>query len=78
MLTGRQIRAGRALADMSQEDLAKAAGISAPTVKRLERIGGPISANTATEDAIRKAFAAAGVIVIDENGEGAGVRMRKG
>lgn len=77
MLTGEQIRAARGLARLEQSDLASAAGISLETVKRLEKMRGPISANTSTEAAIRRAFTEAGVIFIDENGEGPGVRLRK-
>lgn len=77
MLTGEQIRAARALARMEQTALAASSGISVETVKRLERSIGPISANTSTEAAIRKAFNEAGVIFLDENGEGPGVRLRK-
>jgi transcriptional regulator with XRE-family HTH domain len=77
MLTGEQIRAARALARLEQTDLAKASGISVPTIKRLEMLRGPISANTGTEAAIRKAFLEAGVIFIDEDGDGPGVRLKK-
>ena len=77
MLTGEQIRAARALSRMEQAGLAKAAAVSVETIKRLERMSGPIAANTGTEAAIRRAFDAAGVIFIDENGEGPGVRLRK-
>ncbi|MGA0601764.1 helix-turn-helix domain-containing protein [Caulobacter sp. KR2-114] len=77
MLTGEQIRAARALARLEQTDLAERAELSLATIKRLERIKGPIGANTATEAAIRKALSGAGVILIDENGEGPGVRLRK-
>jgi hypothetical protein len=62
---------------MEQAALAAAAGVSVPTVKRLEKTDGPISANTGTEAAVRRALEAAGVIFIDENGEGPGVRLRK-
>lgn len=78
MLTAEQIRAARALVRMDQSQLAAAGGISVETVKRLERLTGPISANTSTEAALRRAFGEAGVIFIDENGEGPGVRLRKG
>jgi transcriptional regulator with XRE-family HTH domain len=78
MLTGEQIRAARALARIEQTALAVASGVSLPTIKRLETMVGPISANTGTEAALRKAFTEAGVIFIDENGEGPGVRLRKG
>jgi transcriptional regulator with XRE-family HTH domain len=77
MLTGEQIRAARALARMDQIKLAAAAGLSLPTIKRLEKMEGPISANTNTETALRRAFGDHGVIFIDENGEGPGVRLRK-
>lgn len=77
MLTGEQIKAARALVRIEQKQLAEMAGISFDTVKRLEMIRGPISANTATEAAIRRAFSEAGVLFIDENGEGPGVRLRK-
>jgi len=76
MLTGEQIRAARALARLDQTQLAESAGISLETVKRLERMHGPISANTGTEAAIRKAFADVGVIFIEENGGGVGVRLK--
>lgn len=77
MLTGEQIRAARGLARMEQAQLAAAAGVSVQTVKRLEAVKGPIGANTTTESAIRRACQEAGVIFIDENGEGPGVRLRK-
>jgi transcriptional regulator with XRE-family HTH domain len=77
VLTGEQIRAARGLGRLEQSDLAQAAEISIETVKRLERARGPISANTGTEAAIRRAFSDVGVIFIDENGEGPGVRLRK-
>ena len=77
MLTGEQIRAARALARLEQAELAREAGVSLETVKRLEKVRGPISANTATEAGLRRALDAAGVLFIEENGEGPGVRLRK-
>jgi transcriptional regulator with XRE-family HTH domain len=76
MITAEQIRAARALARLDQSELAERAGISVETVKRVERLRGPISANTSTEAAIRRVFAAAGIVFIDENGGGYGVRFR--
>ena len=76
MLRGEQIRAARALTRMEQAVLAEASGVSLPTIKRLETTYGPISANTATEDAIRRAFSEAGVVFIDADEEGPGVRLR--
>jgi hypothetical protein len=76
MLTGEQIRAARALARMDQTQLASAAELSLPTIKRLEKINGLISANMSTESALRRAFEKVGVIFIDENGGGTGVRFQ--
>ncbi len=77
VLTGEQLRGARAMARLEQGDLATRAGVSVDTIKRLERIAGPVSANTLTIDAIRRALESAGVIFIAENGEGPGVRLRK-
>ena len=62
---------------MEQIALAEASGVSVATIKRLESLSGPVSANTGTVAALEKALTTAGVIFIDENGEGPGVRLRK-
>ena len=76
MITGEQIRAARGLARLDQAELAEQAGVSLETIKRLERLRGPISADTTTEAAIRSAFTALNVIFIEEDGHGCGVRFR--
>lgn len=73
----RQVKAARALLAWSQSDLAKAAGVSDPTVARLESVDGALGGRSGTVEAIRRALETAGVIFVDENGEGAGVRLRK-
>jgi len=73
----RQIKAARALLDWSQEQLATAANISVPTVKRLEAQDGPVGGRSETGSKIRFALERAGIEFIDENGGGPGVRMRK-
>lgn len=73
----RQVKAARAMLDWSQHDLAKASGISVPTIKRLEATDGPIGGRVETASAICEALQAAGVIFVEENGEGPGVRLRK-
>ncbi|MFN4160111.1 MAG: helix-turn-helix domain-containing protein [Gemmobacter sp.] len=65
----------RAATGLGVRDLAKVASVSPDTVARLER-GDTI--RPATIAAIRAALEAAGVIFIAENGEGEGVRLRKG
>ena len=73
----RQTKAARALLGWSQQDLARAADVSIPTIKRLEAGEGTLGGRSETGDKIRKALQLAGVEFIDENGGGAGVRLRK-
>jgi transcriptional regulator with XRE-family HTH domain len=77
MLTGEQIQAARVLVRLRQPQLAEAAGVSIETIKRLEGMRGTVAATVATVMAIKRSLEAAGVIFIDENGEGPGVRLRK-
>lgn len=77
MLTAEQVRASRALLRWDQKTLATAAGVSVETVKRIEAMTGLISANSGTLNALQKALEAAGVIFIEENGGGPGVRLKK-
>jgi transcriptional regulator with XRE-family HTH domain len=65
---------GRAALNVGVRDLATAANVSTNTVTRLER-GETLFPRTVA--AIRAALEAAGVEFIDENGGGAGVRLRK-
>jgi transcriptional regulator with XRE-family HTH domain len=75
MITREQSRAARALKDWSQPELAAASGVSISTVRDFETgKRNPIGNNLA---AMRAALETAGVIFIEENGEGAGVRLRK-
>src|SRR5262245_26763116 len=73
----RQIKAARSLLAWSQEELAAAADVSIPTIKRLEASDGPLGGRTETAEKIRTALRAAGVEFIDENGGGPGVRLKK-
>ena len=78
MLSIRQVKAARALLAWSQSDLARASGVSEPTIARLESVDGPVGGRADTGAKLQAALEAAGVIFIDENGEGPGVRLRKG
>jgi len=73
----RQVKAARALLAWSQEQLASAADISIPTIKRLEAQDGPLGGRSETGTKIRMALETAGVEFIEENGGGPGVRLRK-
>ncbi len=80
MLTGEQIRAARALVRLDQKDLAARAEVSLPTIKRLEKMDGPVSGHTGTITAIQSALESAGVVFLPsgENKDGGpGVRLRR-
>ena len=64
----------RAALKLSVRDVAAAAQVSPNTVTRLEA---SLAVNSSTVAAIRRALEAAGVIFVEENGEGPGVRLRK-
>lgn len=73
----RQIKAARALLAWSQEDLAAQSGVSYPTIARLETSDGGLGGRADTAAKIIEALEGAGVIFVAENGEGAGVRLKK-
>jgi len=75
-MTGNQLKAARALVGLTQAQVAEAAGISIPTVKRAEG-SATLGASISACDAIRAALEAAGVEFIAENGGGAGVRLKR-
>ena len=72
-----QLRAARGLLGWSQTELARRAGLSLPTVKRVETDFG-IRVSDDARAKLRYALEVAGIEFIDENGGGAGVRLRKG
>ena len=75
MLTSEQIRGARAMLRMDQPTLAKAAGISVETVKRIEAQDGPLKTGRFTTiTAIEKALTAAGIEFT--NGDEPGVKLR--
>jgi transcriptional regulator with XRE-family HTH domain len=75
MITPEQSRAARALLNWSQETLAEAAHIGIVTVRQFEL--GNTTPRFLTLQAMRRVLEDAGVIFIDENGDGPGVRLRK-
>ena len=76
-LNSAQIRAARSLIRWSAEDLAGKASLSVATIRRAELTDSETSMTAANDMAVRRALEAAGVEFIDENGGGAGVRLRK-
>lgn len=77
-LSGRQIAAARALVGLSQIELARLASISVATLRRMEASVGSMSGMANNIAAVKRSLEAAGVIFVAENGEGPGVRLRKG
>jgi transcriptional regulator with XRE-family HTH domain len=75
MITSAQCRAARGLLAWSQQYLAEKAGVGIVTIHQLE--AGTSQPRRATIDVLRRAFEAAGIEFIDENGGGAGVRLKK-
>ncbi|MGG6895799.1 helix-turn-helix transcriptional regulator [Rhizobium sp. BR 315] len=74
MLTPSQCRAARALLDWSQQNLAEYSKIGNATIRNFE--GGKSVPQHATLDVLRRCFEAGGVLFIDQNGNGPGVRLR--
>jgi transcriptional regulator with XRE-family HTH domain len=75
LLSPAQSRAARALLDWSQSTLEAKAKVAKKTIADFER--GERTPYDRTLDAIRAALESAGVIFVDENGEGPGVRLKK-
>jgi transcriptional regulator with XRE-family HTH domain len=75
MITGIQIRAARGILRWSLKDLAKASGVSLPTVQRIELQDGVPSTKAQTLIDIRNALEAAGVEFIGTPENGPGVKL---
>ena len=76
MLTAEQLRAARALIRWEQATVAERAGISIETVKRLEKMDGPLmSTKSSTLHSLEEAFRAAGVEFT--NGGEPGVKLKR-
>jgi DNA-binding transcriptional regulator YiaG len=75
MISPAQCRAARGLLDWSQQELANRAGVGVVTVRQIE--AGTHQPRRATLDVVRRCLESGGVEFIDENGGGAGVRLRR-
>jgi DNA-binding XRE family transcriptional regulator len=74
LMTPAQCRAARALLEINQADLARMADLGLSTIVDFERERRQVSDDAARE--IKYAFERAGIVFIDENGGGEGVRLR--
>lgn len=81
MITSSQMRAARALLGVDQRQLADMAGLSLPTIQRMEASGGQVRGIVDTLMKVVEALEGAGVELIGENspsaGRGRGVRLRE-
>ena len=78
MISGKQIRAARALLGWKQRELAAAAGLSEVSIKNAER--GVVDSRGSTLNAIQRAFDSAGVVFLDTGDTrdgGPGVRLKE-
>ena len=66
MITAEQIRAARALLRMEQDELARRAGLSVTTIRRLEAARGGYAVAEATAEEVRMALQEAGVEFIHD------------
>lgn len=80
MITAAQLRAARALAGLDQRQLAEAAGLSVPTIQRMEASDGVVRGNVDSLTKLITALDAAGVELIAERAAstdgGRGVRLK--
>ncbi len=76
-VTSRQLKAALALLGWKVSDLAEASGLSEPTIWRLETTDGVLAGRATTIEKLIGALEGAGVIFLEQNGEGPGVRLRK-
>jgi transcriptional regulator with XRE-family HTH domain len=80
MITAPQLRAARALLGLDQRELAAQAGLSLPTIQRMEASDGLIRGNVDSLMKLVAALDAAGIELISDNvtsnGGGRGVRLK--
>jgi transcriptional regulator with XRE-family HTH domain len=80
MITATQLRAARVLLGIDQRQLAELAGLSVPTIQRMEASEGMVRGNVDSLVKLITALDAAGIEMIDEgavsNSRGRGVRLK--
>lgn len=81
MITAAQMRAARALAGLDQKTLATMAGVSLPTIQRMEASDGVVRAVVDTLVKVIDALDAAGIVLVGDDqasdGGGRGVRLKE-
>jgi transcriptional regulator with XRE-family HTH domain len=81
MISAGQLRAARALLGIDQRELAEIAGLSVPTIQRMEASHGVIRGNVDSLMKLIKALESSGIELIGEGtpstGGGRGIRLRE-
>ena len=81
MITAQQMRAARALAGIDQKTLAQRAGVSLPTIQRMEASDGVVRGVVDTLVKVIQALDASGVVLIGDSQAsdrgGRGVRLKE-
>lgn len=81
MITSQQMRAARALLGIDQRELAELAGLSLPTIQRMEASNGQVRGVVDTLVKVITALESAGIELLGEYsssvGTGRGVRLRE-
>ena len=76
MITVEQLRAARGLLGWTQNQLAEASTLAISTIRRMEGDRGPLRSSAENVLKVQQALEDAGVVFIDRNGGGPGVRLR--
>src|ERR1700754_2942982 len=80
MITANQLRAARALLNIDQRQIAELAGLSVPTIQRMEASDGVVRGNVDSLMKLIGALDKAGIELISNNaisqGGGRGIRLR--
>jgi predicted transcriptional regulator len=81
MITSAQMRAARALLGIDQKKLAEIAGVSVPTIQRMEAGPGNVRGNVESLTRVVEALEQAGIELIAEgapsHGQGRGIRLKE-
>lgn len=74
MITSGQLRAARAMLGIEQKTLAEMAGVSLPTIQRMEASDGTVRGNVDTLTKVVEALERAGIELLNVGGRG--VRLK--
>ena len=76
-ILAKQLRAARVLIGWEQRHLAEAAGLAIGTIRRMEASDGAVRGTADNVWKVQHALENSGVVFINENGGGPGVRLKK-